>query len=76
MSSITSSVNSYFCLVYTSGKIYCYFGRIWGGQLQWYKDNKALKDEHLPEGKENPNTTEVAVNLAIIILEHTRVDAV
>ena len=36
------------------GKIYCYFGGIWGGQLQWYKDNKALKDEHLPEGKENP----------------------
>jgi Na+/melibiose symporter-like transporter len=39
------------------GKIYCYFGGIWGGQLQWYKDNKALKDEHLPEGKENPLNT-------------------
>ena len=22
------------------GKIYTYFGGIWGGQLQWYKDNK------------------------------------
>lgn len=43
------------------GKIYCYFGGIWGGQLQWYKDNKALKDEHLPEGKENPLPSRVAM---------------
>ena len=34
------------------GAIYVYFGGIWGGQLQWYRDNKALKDEYLPKGKE------------------------
>lgn len=42
------------------GQIYCYFGGIWGGQLQWYKDNKALKCEHLPEGKEDPLPSRVA----------------
>ncbi|MCH3994399.1 MAG: glycoside hydrolase family 43 protein [Prevotella sp.] len=34
------------------GKIYVYFGGIWGGQLQWYKNNHALKNEYLPKGKE------------------------
>lgn len=34
------------------GQIYVYFGGIWGGQLQRYKDNRALGVEHLPEGKE------------------------
>lgn len=42
------------------GMIYCYFGGIWGGQLQWYKDNKALKNEYLPSGKENPLPSRVA----------------
>lgn len=42
------------------GEIYCYFGGIWGGQLQWYKDNKALKNEYLPSGKENPLPSRVA----------------
>ncbi|MFW9602842.1 MAG: family 43 glycosylhydrolase, partial [Prevotella sp.] len=42
------------------GSVYCYFGGIWGGQLQWYKDNKALKCEYLPEGKENPLPSRVA----------------
>lgn len=42
------------------GEIYCYFGGIWGGQLQWYKDNKALKDEYLPSGKEAPLPSRVA----------------
>ena len=42
------------------GEIYCYFGGIWGGQLQWYKDNKALKNEYLPSGKENPLPLRVA----------------
>lgn len=42
------------------GEIYCYFGGIWGGQLQWYKDNKALKEERLPEGKEAPLPSRVA----------------
>lgn len=31
---------------------YFYFGGIWGGQLQRYKDNKALESAHLPEGDE------------------------
>lgn len=43
------------------GKIYIYFGGIWGGQLQWYKDNKALKCEYLPEGKETPLPSRVAL---------------
>ena len=42
------------------GQVYCYFGGIWGGQLQWYKDNKALKCEHLPEGDELPLPSRVA----------------
>ena len=42
------------------GSIYVYFGGIWGGQLQRYKDNKMLKNEHLPEGKEDPLPSRVA----------------
>ena len=34
------------------GKYYFYFGGIWGGQLQRYKDNKALENAYLPEGDE------------------------
>lgn len=34
------------------GKCYFYFGGIWGGQLQRYKDNKALENAYLPEGDE------------------------
>lgn len=34
------------------GSFYMYFGGLWGGQLQRYKDNKALEHPHLPEGKE------------------------
>lgn len=36
------------------GQIYVYFGGIWGGQLQRYKDNIALSDEYLPQGDEDP----------------------
>ena len=42
------------------GQVYCYFGGIWGGQLQWYRDNKALKNEYLPQGKEAPLPSRVA----------------
>lgn len=31
---------------------YMYFGGLWGGQLQRYKDNKALESAYLPEGDE------------------------
>ena len=34
------------------GNFYMYFGGLWGGQLQRYKDNKALECAHLPEGDE------------------------
>ena len=34
------------------GKCYFYFGGIWGGQLQRYKDNKALESAYLPQGAE------------------------
>lgn len=34
------------------GVYYMYFGGLWGGQLQRYKDNKALESAYLPEGKE------------------------
>ena len=42
------------------GSIYTYFGGIWGGQLQRYKDNKALGKEHLPEGDEPALPSRVA----------------
>jgi hypothetical protein len=34
------------------GQIYVYFGGLWGGQLQWYRNNKMLKSERLAEGNE------------------------
>lgn len=42
------------------GSIYVYFGGIWGGQLQRYKNNKALPNEHLPEGGEDALPSRVA----------------
>ncbi len=39
---------------------YFYFGGIWGGQLQRYKDNKALENAHLPEGDEDALPSRVA----------------
>ncbi len=42
------------------GAIYTYFGGIWGGQLQRYKDNQALGVEHLPEGDEPALPSRVA----------------
>jgi hypothetical protein len=35
-----------------SGKYYMYFGGLWGGQLQRYRNNKALESAVLPEGGE------------------------
>jgi len=35
-----------------NGEIYVYFGGLWGGQLQRYRDNKALESAILPEGAE------------------------
>jgi hypothetical protein len=42
------------------GSIYVYFGGIWGGQLQRYKDNKALENAYLPSGKEKAIPSRVA----------------
>lgn len=39
---------------------YFYFGGIWGGQLQRYRDNKALENAHLPEGDEPALPSRVA----------------
>lgn len=34
------------------GSHYIYFGGIWGGQLQRYRDNKAIENPHLPADNE------------------------
>jgi len=34
------------------GNYYMYFGGLWGGQLQRYRNNKALECAHLPQGSE------------------------
>jgi hypothetical protein len=34
------------------GSFYMYFGGLWGGQLQRYRDNKALESAYLPENDE------------------------
>ena len=33
------------------GEVYVYFGGLWGGQLQRYKDNIHLEEPYLPEGE-------------------------
>ena len=43
------------------GKCYFYFGGIWGGQLQRYRDNKALENAYLPEGGEPAIPPRVAI---------------
>lgn len=40
------------CVFEENGNHYMYFGGLWGGQLQRYKNNKALEYAHLPEGDE------------------------
>ena len=40
------------CVFEDKGEFYIYFGGIWGGQLQRYRNNKALECAALPEGKE------------------------
>ena len=50
------------------GAYYMYFGGIWGGQLQRYKDNKSLEHAYLPEGDE-PAITARVVRLSDDMLE-------
>ncbi|WP_195620571.1 glycoside hydrolase family 43 protein [Bacteroides clarus] len=42
------------------GDFYIYFGGLWGGQLQRYRDNKALECAVLPEGDEQALPARVA----------------
>ena len=42
------------------GDFYMYFGGLWGGQLQRYRDNKALECAVLPEGDEQALPARVA----------------
>lgn len=49
---IRGSYSMDICVFQEDGKYYLYFGGLWGGQLQRYKDNKAQENAYLPEGKE------------------------
>ena len=40
------------CVFRDGDNYYIYFGGIWGGQLQWYKDNKMVENPVLPKGSE------------------------
>ena len=42
------------------GDVYCYFGGIWGGQLQWYRDNALIEFPILPKGTEQALQPRVA----------------
>ncbi len=42
------------------GNYYIYFGGLWGGQLQRYRNNKALESAILPEGEEEAIPSRVA----------------
>lgn len=50
------------------GSNYIYFGGIWGGQLQRYRDNKAIENPHLPADDE-PALPSRVVKLADNMLE-------
>ena len=50
------------------GSHYIYFGGIWGGQLQRYRDNKAIENPHLPADDE-PALPGRVVKLAENMLE-------
>ena len=49
---IRGSYSMDICVFEENGEYYLYFGGLWGGQLQRYKDNKALENAYLPEGAE------------------------
>jgi hypothetical protein len=48
------------CVFEENGEHYMYFGGIWGGQLQRYRDNKALEKPALPAGNEPALPSRVA----------------
>lgn len=49
------------CVFEDGGRYYVYFGGLWGGQLQRYRDNKALESAVLPEGDEPALCPKVAI---------------
>ena len=49
---IRGSYSMDICVLKEGSDYLMYFGGLWGGQLQRYKDNKALESAYLPEGKE------------------------
>jgi len=48
------------CVFEDNGEYYIYFGGLWGGQLQRYRNNKALEYALLPQGKESALCGKVA----------------
>ncbi|MCD8282221.1 MAG: glycoside hydrolase family 43 protein [Prevotella sp.] len=49
---IRGSYSIDYCVLPVDGDYLLYFGGLWGGQLQRYKDNKALETPYLPAGDE------------------------
>lgn len=49
---IRGSYSMDICVLKEGEDYYLYFGGLWGGQLQRYRDNKALESAVLPEGDE------------------------
>ena len=49
---IRGSYSMDICVLKEGNDYLMYFGGLWGGQLQRYKDNKALESAYLPEGDE------------------------
>ncbi len=48
------------------GNYYIYFGGLWGGQLQWYRNNKAIECGHEPADDEpalSPKVAKLAENM-------------
>jgi len=48
------------CILEENGEYYMYFGGLWGGQLQRYRDNKALEKAAFPEDNEPAIPSRVA----------------
>ncbi len=49
---IRGSYSIDYCVLKIEDDYYMYFGGLWGGQLQRYKDNHALEKPYLPSGDE------------------------
>lgn len=61
-----------YCVFEDAGKHYVYFGGLWGGQLQRYRNNKALEAAVIPEGDQPalcPKVTTLADNMLQIASE-------